>query len=112
MKRKIILFARAPRLGFGKARMSELLNEEERLELVKRLLDNTLSIIKETNIPYSIHYIGEEEDIKSLTDSLIVKQTGENLGDRMFNALAYELKNNDSVVLVGSDLRSFFLFRK
>lgn len=104
MKRKIILFARAPRLGFGKARMSELLNEEERLELVKRLLNNTLSVIEKTNIPYSIHYIGEEKDIRSFSDCSIVKQKGDNLGERMFNALAYELKDNDSVVLMGSDL--------
>ena len=104
MGRKIILFARAPRLGFGKARMSTLLSEKERYDLLIRLLKNTLNVIEKTEIPYSIHYIGEQKDIEKFTSCPLVKQEGENLGDRMFNALAYELKSNESVILIGSDI--------
>lgn len=104
MERKIILFARAPRLGFGKARMAKLLDEEERYDLVVRLLENTIDVIEKTKIPYTIHYIGEEKDIRRLTDAPILKQIGEDLGDRMFNALDYELETNESVILIGSDL--------
>ena len=80
MGRKIILFARAPRLGFGKARMSTLLSEKERYDLLIRLLKNTLNVIEKTEIPYSIHYIGEQKDIEKFTSCPLVKQEGENLG--------------------------------
>lgn len=103
MRKKLILFTRTPSLGNSKSRLSLVLNERERLELTKGLLNFTFREIKKTGLSYSIHYEGKKEDIIYLSEKLI-KQEGADLGDRMFNAIKNEFLTSDSVVLVGSDL--------
>lgn len=103
MEIKIILFARSLELGKGKSRLAGFLDEKQRYELIKRLLEGTVKEIKKTGLAYSIHYEGSKESIKHLGNDLVA-QGGQCLGERMLKALKEELKTNKAVVLVGSDL--------
>lgn len=103
MRKKIILFTRIPSLGQVKTRLRGILNEDERLDLIKRLLSGIVEEIRKTSIPWSIHYEGDPKDLTIEVENL-VPQEGQDLGLRMLGAIDYELRENEAVVLVGSDL--------
>lgn len=60
---KIIFFTKAPRLGFGKSRLKNYLDENQRLQLTIDLINENYKKIKKTNKDYVIYYDGSKNDI-------------------------------------------------
>lgn len=100
---RIIFFTKAPRPGFGKSRLKPYLNEEQRFELMKLLINDNYSEIKETNKEFVVYYDGKKDDIDFIGGKKLL-QFGDGLGRRMRNAIFQELETADKVVLMGSDI--------
>lgn len=100
---RIIFFTKAPRLGFGKSRLKPYLNEEQRFELMKLLINDNYNEIKKTNKDFVVYYDGKKDDIDFIGGKKLL-QFGDGLGRRMRNAIFQELENQDRVVLMGSDI--------
>ncbi len=109
MQKHIVLcFCKHPEPGLVKTRLAENLGkglaaiiykrilEHILKELHKSSLDVVLCCYPDTNHPFFIYCKNEY----SLS---LEKQHGNDLGERMYNSLKYNLNNNDSVVLIGSD---------
>ena len=100
---KIIFFTKAPRLGFGKSRLKNYLSEEERLKLIRDLINENYKMIKKTNKDYAIYYYGKKEDLDFIKGEKF-HQEGKGLGSRMKNAIDKELRSSNKVILMGSDI--------
>ncbi|MCP3901594.1 MAG: glycosyltransferase [Desulfobacteraceae bacterium] len=99
-----ILFAKNPETEPVKTRLAKKIGDKAR-----RVYENMLlqSIATHTGTPYEfkLYILGEKEYfINHLEEKKIEFQVGDNLGDRMFNALAKELKNYKKVIIAGSDI--------
>lgn len=100
---KIIFFTKAPRLGFGKSRLKNYLDENQRLQLTIDLINENYKKIKKTNKDYVIYYDGSKNDIDFLSGEKIHQQ-GDDLGTRMKNSIDKQLSFSNKVILIGSDL--------
>lgn len=100
---KIIFFTKAPRLGFGKSRLKNYLDEKQRLKLTIDLINENYRKIKKTNKDYVIYYDGSKNDIDFLSGEKI-HQRGDDLGARMKNSIDKQLSFSNKVILIGSDL--------
>lgn len=100
---RIIFFTKAPRLGFGKSRLNPYLNEEQRFDLMKILINDNYNEIKKTNEEFVVYYDGKKDDIDFIGGKKLL-QFGDGLGRRMRNAIFQELETADRVVLMGSDI--------
>ncbi|WAW15799.1 DUF2064 domain-containing protein [Peptostreptococcus equinus] len=110
MKETIIYFTRIPSRGYGKNRLKNFLNEEQRYELNKNLILNNYKILKECKYNICVYYnqadnLDETQaDIDGIFDCPMKKQIGKNLGAKMYSSICKELEEANKVVLVGSDL--------
>lgn len=100
---KIIFFTRAPKIGEGKTRLRPFLSDEERFLLQKKLINNIFNKIKATNIDFVIYFDGDATDLDFLSGEK-KPQLGEEIGERMRNAIFNELDTCNKVILVGADL--------
>ncbi|MDY2986175.1 MAG: TIGR04282 family arsenosugar biosynthesis glycosyltransferase [Peptoniphilus sp.] len=108
MKRKIIFFTKAPALNYGKSRLKNFLSAKDRYELSVFLIKDNLKVLEKSGYEFVVYFSGDIENLNFI-DYEKIPQRGENLGDRMFNALKAELNSNDQVILLGSDLRGITL---
>ena len=108
MKRKIIFFTKAPALNYGKSRLKNFLSAKDRYELSIFLIKDNLKVLEKSGYEFVVYFSGDIENLNFI-DYEKIPQRGENLGDRMFNALKAELNSNDQVILLGSDLRGITL---
>lgn len=102
---RLIFFTKAPNLTNSKTRLKNFLTEEERLDLMVKLIKENYKLVKEANIESVIYYNGEMTDI-SFIDGEKVPQTGDGLGEKMRNSIFKELDNYERVILIGSDLEN------
>ena len=109
----IIQFAKWPRLGQVKTRLAKKLGDQAaydiHLELTHAVLDN-LSSSKEGDVELWFDklskYTPDTQTLVEKCQSLSVAidcQSGKDLGERMYHALSFALKDYQKVIIVGSD---------
>lgn len=99
-KSLLVIFARTPEYGKVKKRLAIKLGKAKALDIHQRLLDHTLEVVNSSGFLYKVYL---SEDPKSKQAFSYKLQSGENLGDRMHNALQSELEHNAKICLIGSD---------
>ena len=100
----IIVFAKAPVPGNVKTRMIPAVGRGGAVKLQKNLTEKTMSVLKD--FPVVIYSDREDLFISRLAEKYGVEirlQQGEDLGERMRNAIKAELQNSKKVLLVGID---------
>lgn len=103
MNEKIILFTKIPEKGYGKSRLLKYLSDDIVLEISNNLLNYTYNKIKNYN--HVVYFSGKKE-LLDYIDCEKEEQVGNDIGQKMKNALLSELKNSDKVILIGSDFAS------
>ena len=108
MKRAVIIMAKVPSAGNVKTRLQPVLAFEECAALSEAFLQDAVSKAKAVCEKVILAYTPPSE-INSLKkilppENLFVEQTGNDLGEKMFNAFefAFEQKS-DAVVMIGTD---------
>jgi len=116
----LIVFSKEPMLGQVKTRLIPSLGEQGALTLYKKLLKSTLdnctrfieeSLIHDPDKPSRTLKVCLAEkfspiyaqQLKSDYDVEVSQQQGENLGERMANAIMHGLQNFSRVVIIGGD---------
>ena len=108
MKRILIIFAKEPKKGKVKTRLSGHLSQQGSLALYKELLKNTVELARQVKcskriVAYDSNGNSAPFLKKLASDFEFYKQNGEDLGVRMFNAFKTFLKNNTKALIIGSD---------
>lgn len=109
MKRRILLFARLPRPGGSKTRLSPALGSDGAARLYEALLDDTLARLRALGPPVELHVTPptrEEVDwFRDRYPSVPVRvQEGDDLGERLARAFGASFGGGDDAVMaVGSD---------
>ena len=104
---RLILFAKAPVLGQVKSRIAQKTGEQKALLIYEQLLHHVLSQFQNAKDFQVCCYSDQPRhaffDRYKAPGVDFFQQQGEDLGQRMFNALTNEMGNATSVVLIGSD---------
>jgi hypothetical protein len=109
MKEAIIILTRVPIAGKTKTRLMPVYTAKECAEIHAAFLKDIYTECKKTEKDIFIFYTpdGAKEILTNLlgTNKNLYTQTGDNLGERMLNAIQFVLtKNFDACVLIGSDI--------
>ena len=105
----LLIFAKPPIPGFAKTRLIPALGEQESAKLHGRLVLHTLSKVSvEKTWDVQLWCAGDigHDFFQSCMSQFAVTlhcQSGQNLGERMFNAFEYALQNYKRVVVIGTD---------
>lgn len=106
-KELFIVFVKNPELGKVKTRLAKSIGEEEALAIYLKLLSHTHEITERLTCDVAIYY-GSYIDSEDYWDNKKYKkfrQFGNDLGDRMHNAISQSLERGyEKVCLVGSDI--------
>lgn len=112
MKRAIIIMAKVPTAGTVKTRLEPFLSPAQCASLARAFLRDAetkaRSVCDRTILAFSP--ADQIEALKNITHSknLLVKQTGENLGERMSDAFEFAFAHDsDAVVMIGTDSPTF-----
>ena len=105
----IILFIKAPKIGFVKTRLAKDIGSKKACGIYKKLAEKILKEAKKTRADTEIHYFPEKdvEIVKSWigTNFKFYPQQGDCLGDKMKNSILSALKRGyKKVILAGSDI--------
>ncbi len=109
MKKAIVCFTRVPRPGLTKTRLMPLLKTKQCAMLHTAFLMDIAEVYKASDADLFLSY-APDPDIQPLRDIFpfaidFFSQQGKNLGERMYNAIAYVLNlGYDAVILTGTDL--------
>jgi rSAM/selenodomain-associated transferase 1 len=99
-KSLLVIFARTPVYGKVKKRLATKLGNAKALEIHHRLVEHTLAVVKNSGVLYKV-YLSEESNAEQTFSYEL--QSGDDLGERMNNALLAELEEYTKVCLIGSD---------
>ncbi|MBQ7092403.1 MAG: TIGR04282 family arsenosugar biosynthesis glycosyltransferase [Clostridia bacterium] len=109
MKKAIICFTRVPRPGLTKTRLMPMLSGEQCAMLHTAFLLDIAEVYRISDADLFVSF-APDPDIQPLRDIFpfaagFFPQQGSDLGERMFNAIAYVIGlGYDAVILTGSDL--------
>jgi hypothetical protein len=109
MKRCLIIFAREPKKGQVKSRLAKSVSQEKALDLYKAFLEDTLNLAQKVRCDQKILAYASKNSCPYLkkvgTGFYFHGQKGENLGDRMIEAINFCKKNflSSQVVIIGTD---------
>lgn len=104
-----ILFARCPRPGAVKTRLSVDFLDKSVAELYLCFIKDITETLEDTGIPYRV-YVHNSDGTASCDEldflpSSLYRQKGEDLGERMKNAFVDTFRNEyKSVIILGSDI--------
>jgi rSAM/selenodomain-associated transferase 1 len=107
------IFTKAPIPGQVKTRLQPVLSPQECAQLHKWLLLHTLQVASKSgqdNIQLWCYPTTQHDFITEMQQRFRLElraQQGRNLGERMLNALNRGLKDNNAVILIGSDCPFF-----
>ena len=105
-KKAIILFTKNPELGMVKTRLAKTLGNEKALEIYKKLLQHTQTIVSNIEVDKFVFYSDKIIENDAWLNGVYYKkiQKGVDLGERMKNAFQelFEL-NYNSICIIGSD---------
>ena len=106
---KIIIFARTPLAGAVKTRLASGLGDEQALQIYIQLLRQTVETACNSGLAEVELHVSEEPEhpvFTSLQAAYAIKirrQQGDNLGQRMYSALAHCLDTSRYCLLIGTD---------
>jgi len=106
---KLIIFSKAPEAGQVKTRLIPALGIEGATRLHKEMLEQKLRLVSENQIAATDLYCSPDHQhpyFQQVTSSLnldLHTQSGEDLGQRMANALQTALNTHTMAVIIGSD---------
>ena len=112
MKRAIIIMAKVPQAGNVKTRLQNILAPEECESLAEAFLRDAVNKAHTACENVFIAFFPSEE-IQRLRkilpdESNFIEQTGENLGEKMFNVFQFVFEQKtDSIVMIGTDSPTF-----
>ncbi len=108
-KRVVLVFLRAPEKGRVKTRLAREIGDEKTLALYKKLVQKTLAAVEKSGMDYRICFF--PADKKAMVqdwlgpDHLYMPQQGDDLGQRMGNALSRVFgRGAQKALLVGTDI--------
>ena len=103
VKKGLIIFARKPILGKVKTRLAATIGEVKALNIYKKLLLHTRSVAKEATCQGFV-FLTEEDEDDFWKEFYCHLQSGETLGDRMYEAfnLLFD-KGYHQCIIIGSD---------
>ena len=109
MKDKVIIFfTRIPTIGKTKTRLEPFLDKNLCVELQTAFIKDIYKKISNMKIDVIISYSdhGDLEVLKNLLgeELYFLRQYGDDLGEKMNNAISFALNKYKSVVLIGSDI--------
>jgi rSAM/selenodomain-associated transferase 1 len=111
MRRAIIIMAKVPIPGTVKTRLQSILSPAQCAALATAFLQDTLEksvkICKDIILAYSPDNQRELLENLITPGSVLLPQKGENLGERMSDALNFAFRNNSAVVMIGTDSPTF-----
>ncbi len=104
--------AKVPAAGNVKTRLQPFLSGEQCAELAASFLRDTVNKIVQTAVPLIIAFAPTEKrsEMRELLPNqpLLLAQTGDDLGEKMFNAFRFAFsQNSDAVVMIGTDSPTF-----
>ena len=106
-ERLLLIFTRNPKLGKCKTRLAATIGDQAALDIYMILLRHTAEITKDLNCSKEVHYT-EEPETNDLWDKLTYTkrlQSGEDLGERMYNAFKSGFqKGYKKIIIIGSDI--------
>ena len=102
MINKLIVFLKSPQLGFVKTRLAIDVGAERALSIYHWLVEYTLIQAEKVDAELHLYFNNMPADNLNFRQRNIKLQKGDDLGDKMINALM-DFKNNGLVVLIGSD---------
>ncbi len=103
----IIVFVRNPELGKVKTRLAKTIGNEAALEVYKKLMHHTESVLRSLASDKVVYYseVIHESDLWDCCIYIKKLQKGKDLGQRMANAFEESFKSGyKKVIIVGSDL--------
>ena len=105
----IFLFVKPPEPGLVKTRLAKDVGNEKACRIYKNIAEKTLKEIKKTGINFEVHFYPENKLEKIQlwlgSDIKAVSQTGNDLGDKMSNALLRGFKKGyEKIIILGSDI--------
>lgn len=106
MAKALIIFIKNPALGKVKTRLAKTVGDEKALEIYLELTEITrknAKILRGVNrhVFYSDFYNRDDEWSNTAFQKQV--QSGDDLGERMFNAFSTILTSNEKAVIIGSD---------
>ena len=108
MEEKIILFTRVPKEGTTKTRLYNFVQPKQAVEIQTKLLKKNYDLLASLNKKLLVFHDGDREDddyMRSIISAdKFFYQRGENLGDKMYNAIEDVIGKDDKVILLGSDI--------
>ncbi len=113
MNRIIIIMAKVPRAGNVKTRLQPFLAAEQCQTLAEAFLSDAIAKTRNLGDKLIVAFApAAEKDYFTrfeVENLILIKQTGANLGDRMFNAFDFAFQSNSdaNVVLIGTDSPTF-----
>ena len=102
----VIQFAKFPRVGGVKTRLKPLLGDDGCYQLHQQLVKRVNENLSESDFfnVLAVDQLGDQPLINELAkSSCLLLQEGEDLGERMKNAMHWGLKRAEKVIIVGSD---------
>ncbi len=107
-QRALIVFAKEPVPGKVKTRLKGRFSDEDRVRLYRAFVKDTLAVsrmIKNTRTILAFSSAKTPHILNSMADGFeMVKQKGDSLGERMYNALLYARERGSSqTVIIGTD---------
>ena len=102
----VLVFCKNQIIGKVKSRLALKIGKQNALFVYSNLVNKTASIVNSLSSDVHVYYsdyIEENDDFKSPKIKKFI-QKGNNLGDRLINALSISFKNFSPVIIIGSDL--------
>ena len=109
LKKLIQVFLKAPEQGKVKTRLIPALGVKRATMIHERLVEHVMGIVHSMDAPEECWIAGDMKHpfVKSIeADFTVHQQRGDDLGERMYSAIAQGLKRASRVVLIGSDAYS------
>ena len=109
-RRRLILFAKAPRPGHVKTRLIGNLGASASTKLYERLLNRTISKAEKVSLNERVILAAGENDtcyFRHLKAWTIAIQQGEDIGQRMASAFRTWSENDVALILIGADVADF-----
>ena len=102
----VLVFCKNQIIGKVKTRLALNIGQKKALLIYSELVNKTATVVNSLSSEVHIYYSDYIEENDNFDSSKIKKfiQKGNDLGDRMINALNISFKNFSPIVIIGSDL--------
>ena len=102
----VLVFCKNQILGKVKSRLALKVGQKKAFLIYSELVNKTASIVNSLSVEVHLYYSDYIEENDNFNPSKVKKfiQKGNNLGDRIINALNISFKKFSPVVIIGSDL--------